>query len=370
MNQKIIFHHPGIINLGSSGSQIRPIKMMSAFKAIGYEVDSVMGYGAERKKQINNIKNEVLRGVRYGFVYSESSTMPTLLTEKRHLPVYPWLDFGFFQWAKKNKIPIGLFYRDIHWKFPSYKKKVFFSKRLFTIPMYWYDLLRYQNLLNHLFLPSLKMSKVLPIKWPQNKVSALPPGCDINDIKIDDKPCLKKKMLNLFYVGGVVPPLYNLTPLFETICNMKNIRLTICCRKKEWDEVDEYYNTKKYTNVKIVHENHGKLKKYYLNADIFAMLWGKNSYLDFAMPVKLFETIGYAVPIIMLTGTEAARFVNTERIGWVVKNTTEARKTLEWLYDNPQEIKKKKKEIYSIRERHSWEERAKQVVDILLEVKK
>ena len=58
------------------------------------------------------------------FLYSESSTMPTSLTEPHHMPTHPFLDFSFFYFCKRNGIKIGLFYRDIYWKFEIYKEKV------------------------------------------------------------------------------------------------------------------------------------------------------------------------------------------------------------------------------------------------------
>ena len=70
--------------------------MIKAFETIGYEVETVVGYVAERLKAINRIKQEVKLGKHYDFIDSESSTMPDLLTEVHHYPVYPFLDFGFF----------------------------------------------------------------------------------------------------------------------------------------------------------------------------------------------------------------------------------------------------------------------------------
>lgn len=87
----MIFHHPLPINgNGKSGSQVRPYKMIKAFEAIGYDVDTVVGYGAQRRKAINRIKRAVKQGKQYDFIYSESSTMPTLLTEVHHYPTYPF----------------------------------------------------------------------------------------------------------------------------------------------------------------------------------------------------------------------------------------------------------------------------------------
>ena len=55
--KRCIFHIPMYIEQnGKSGSNVRPIKMLQAFKNIGYKVDVVMGYGKDRKQQINMIR--------------------------------------------------------------------------------------------------------------------------------------------------------------------------------------------------------------------------------------------------------------------------------------------------------------------------
>ena len=102
--------------------------MLNAFKSIGYNVDIVMGYGKERKYSIGQIKRKIKDGVKYDFMYSESSTEPTILTEKNHIPMFPFLDFGFFSFCKRHGIKIGLFYRDVYWKFDEYKLSVSFVK--------------------------------------------------------------------------------------------------------------------------------------------------------------------------------------------------------------------------------------------------
>ena len=108
--KRCIVHIPNHIEKsGKSGSNIRPIKMKQAFEENGYLVEYISGYGTERKVQINKIKRNIRNGIKYDFLYSESSTMPTLLTEKNHLPRYPFLDFSFFKFCKKNGIKIDFF---------------------------------------------------------------------------------------------------------------------------------------------------------------------------------------------------------------------------------------------------------------------
>ena len=103
---RLIFHIPLKIDRNDpSASQIRPQKLMAAFTELGWEMDVVEGRGRDRKRQIAAIKRKIRQGVHYDFCYSESSTMPTLLTEPHHLPTYPCLDFGFLAFCKRHGIP-------------------------------------------------------------------------------------------------------------------------------------------------------------------------------------------------------------------------------------------------------------------------
>lgn len=87
MEKRCIFHIPDYLDPDrASASQIRPRKMIKAFEQIGYRVDIVQGYGKQRKIKIEEIRRNVKYGVKYDFLYSESSTTPTLLTERHHLP--------------------------------------------------------------------------------------------------------------------------------------------------------------------------------------------------------------------------------------------------------------------------------------------
>ena len=70
--------------------------MMEAFRSLGIEVDVVSGYSSERAAAISRIERGLRQGVHYAFMYGESSTEPTLLTDRHHLPLHPTLNFGFF----------------------------------------------------------------------------------------------------------------------------------------------------------------------------------------------------------------------------------------------------------------------------------
>lgn len=371
MNQihRCIFHIPNHIdNNGKSGSSKRPIKMLEAFQELGYAVDIVMGYGKERKKQIFEIKKNIKNGVKYDFMYSESSTMPTLLTEKNHLPIHPLLDFSFMKYCKKKGIKIALFYRDIYWQFDFYKKNIPFWQRIVTIPFYKYDLGRYGKLLNIFYLPSEKMKLALPEKYRKvlnHKIDSLPPGCEKKYIQNKNK---QKDVLNIFYVGGISEDVYNFDKLIEVVNKEKEINLKICCREEEWKKVESKYKIS--NNIQIVHLSGEALKECYEEADICSLIFEENEYRKFAMPIKMFEYLSYNKPIIATKGTAIGEFIERNKIGWTVEyDNKEIESMLLYLKENKEEIKKIAEHQKKIIQQNLWVERARKVKNDLLEGK-
>ncbi len=364
-NKKCIFHVPNYIDVNrKSGSNIRPLKMINAFKEIGYDVDVVMGYAKERKEQIKKIKQNIKNGIKYDFLYSESSTMPTLLTEKNHLPLHPMLDFSFFKYCKKNGIKIGLFYRDIHWKFDVYRKNVSFIKRIVSIPLYKYDLLKYRKYLNVLYIPTKEMKKYLPKKnviCKKYNIDILPPGCDNKNITFNEKE--KNNILNIFYVGGISEHIYNFEKLFAVVCKMKNVRLTVCCREPEWNNIKSKYIKYINENIHIVHASGQELEKYYKEADVCSLIFNRYEYMNIAMPVKLFEYIQNKKPIIATKNTAAGKFVEENHIGWTTNyEINDIEKMLKMIRDNKSEIYEIQKKFNSIIDENTWNARVRKVV--------
>ncbi|MCQ2265379.1 MAG: glycosyl transferase family 1, partial [Bacteroidales bacterium] len=195
---------------------------------IGYQVDVVEGPGCERKRLIKEIKQKIQSGVKYDFLYSESSVMPTLLTESHHFPIYPALDFSFFSFCKKNNIPIGLFYRDIHWRFINKNKG---WKQRVAKYFYKYDLKQYAKLLDVLFLPTLRMLPHIPFSF-LHQIVELPAGCDIaaTETHTFDSP------LQLLYIGGIGGN-YDLKTFLEAVKSSPSVHLTLCCRFSDWNRV-------------------------------------------------------------------------------------------------------------------------------------
>ena len=355
LKKKIIFHTPVMFDKQlHSGSEISAQKMLKAFKSIGYEVDLVMGYVKDRKEQIAKIKQSIKDGVKYEFLYSESSTVPTALTQKHHFPIAPFLDFNFFNFCKKNNIKIGLFYKDIHWKFDQYINSVSFLKRKIAEIFYKYDLIQYEKYVDILYLPSLLMFKHIPTSFDK-EVIALPPGFEHNN-KCDNQ--YSSENLNFIYVGGL-GELYNLQLFTKVIDELKDIRFNLCTRENEWNKNKIKY---KSSAIDVYHLSGSKLADVYSKSSIGVLFVKPTPYWEFVMAVKLFEYISYKKPIIAVKNTAVGNFVEENDIGWALDyNENELKSLIINLQNNPSLINTKVKNIEKIMHLHTWEARASQV---------
>ncbi|MFY1111929.1 MAG: glycosyltransferase [Methanosarcinaceae archaeon] len=333
------------------------MKMLEAFKALGCEVDLVMGLGVERCKQIKQIKQKIKNGKKYDFVYSESSTYPTMLAcGVKDALKYPLMDFRFFAFCNKNSIPIGLFYRDIYWRFPELFNKPLAKKWVLNI-MYQFDLYVYQKYIAVLYLPSEKMSKYLGFDFPVLK--PLPPGVSKNYLEGSRKT--NQGFNNVFYVGGTNSH-YGIHKLLKVVGDVPEVSLTICCREKDWQENHNSYEHLLKPNISVVHLSGDDLIPLYENADVVSLFMEKTVYRNFAMPVKLFEYLFYQKPIIATEGTAAGDFVEANGVGWVIPYDEKAlERLLSEIKNNPEILIEKKNQISKILSMNTWKSRALQV---------
>ncbi len=355
--KRIIFHIPNQINKNlASGSQIRPIKMLRAFKEMGFEVDVVMGRVKERKQQISEIKKNIKQGVKYSFLYSESSTMPTALTEPHHLPIAPFLDFKFFKYCKKNNIKVGLFYRDIYWIFEEYKKGVSFLKGLVALAFYKFDLYNYNKTLDILYLPSKLMADYIPIEI-NCEIRELPPAISSSITPKEEK---ENSKIDFIYIGGI-SPIYDIKLFVKVVNDIGLNSINLCTREKEWKEYSCSYQL--YSNcINVYHKSGDELKEIYDNSTIGIYFVKPQKIWNFAVGVKLFEYLGYRKPIIAVEGTAVGNFVSKNNVGWVIPyDEKELKKLILFINENPQEVLLKKRNIDNIIGHNTWESRIEQI---------
>jgi glycosyltransferase involved in cell wall biosynthesis len=363
----MVFHFPLKINPeAKSASGIRPQKMLNAFKDAGCRVIEITGYSNERAIKIKRIKDDIKKGLKIDFVYSESSTMPTLLTDPSHIPLRPFIDFSFFKACKKRNIPIGLFYRDIQWKYLTYKKGAEKIKSTIAKLFYKYDLFNYKRFLSVLYLPSLKMGAHYNVFKPI-KYDDLPPGSD--DVIFEPEGYrLHNKEISLIYVGGI-GVLYRQHKLIEAVKGKEYVKLTICTREDEWKIARHDYNVDNFINNITVKFLWGSgLKEMYCKSDIASLFLEPTEYSLFAVPYKLFEYIAYHKPIIASEETYSGEYVKKYDIGWTIPYEESAlSELLTRIYNNQDEFESKKKNIQEHSLSTRWVERAYKVMHDLTE---
>lgn len=366
--KRCIFHYPHpIVDKPGIGSALRPNQMCAAFERIGYQVDKVCGYGAQRKQAIRQIRKNIRAGVKYDFVYSESVNSPTLLTEEDHIPRYPFLDFSFLGFCRKNGIPVGLFYRDMHWMFPVYREQVSRWKQMITLPLFRYDLRMYRKNVDLLYVASDRVEGIVP----HSRTKPLPPGGQDQPAVLNSRTGKQQKegYLQVFYVGNVMG-VYDLTDFCNAVSQTDNIYLTICTPQSSWEQMQARYAPYMSERIRVVHKSSAELAPYYEQADVFCCCLQVSEYTRLAMPIKTFESISYGVPVMMSKGIAAGELVAKEGCGWVVQNDVDAfRALLTRLRDDPAEVREKTANTIAIAANHTWESRARQVAEDLLNLK-
>ncbi len=357
----IIYHHPLPLDKNAkSASGIRPLRMLAAFRELECDVDLVTGYSAERKRCIASVKENIRQGKKYDFVYSESSTMPTVLTDPHHLPLHPFLDWHFFSFCKKNSIPVGLFYRDIYWLFDTYGRGLNPLKTAVAKQAYRFDLWVYQKTLTKLYLPSLEMGRYVPRVDP-SRFSALPPGHTTPDIITQSIPVRSTRPLKLFYVGGMSSH-YQMHELFKAVRTLPNIELTICTRESEWQSVQHEY-PELTPNIQVVHLSGAEMEAQLQACDIAVLFVKPQEYWEFASPVKLYEYLGFQKPILASEGTLAGRFVKDQGVGWTLPyNVNSVTTLLKELSLAPALLNSVHERLKQVALQHSWLARAEQVI--------
>lgn len=354
-----------------SASGIRPRKMLEAFRSLGYVVDVVSGYSQERRGCIETVKRNVKNGIKYDFAYGEDTTLPFAMNDPSHIPFSPLMDYAFWAWMKRNNIPFGCFYRDMYWRFPEYRKGLSFHKWAAPLPFHYLDIYMLRKLCKCVFFPTVECADDLPIKIPRSMVKALPPGCDyINIIKNSCTDWDVQHPLRLFYVGGILPPSYNIAPIINFIISTElPIEFIICCRKKEFDRViaESIYKNINSSKITVIHKSGKELEPYWEKADIFVVLWENVRYLKNTMPFKVSEAIGHALPIIISNGSAAARMVAVNDFGWTIEPTYDnIKKLITFIINNPQQLSNKVSILYTKRSSFTWQAMAQHVAQLLL----
>ncbi len=369
----VIYHHPKPLSSAAAvGSAVRPVRMREAFLRLGEEVIEVAGEGPERIRKARALEQR-LAADHDAILYSESVNVPPALTWARRRPWRMNFDYNFLQQMHSRGVPTGLFYRDIYWVLEGSKAvslKSLVRHRL--IPAFArQELRRYQQSLDVLFLPHKEMGKYVPFPFPNTEMRSLPPGGELRDLPADALGAKHQSgKLNLLYVGNIAPPHYDLRPYIEAVESIKCARLKVVTRDRALKFHGHLYQFERRKNV-TVSEAHGEgLVPLYQQADLALAVRADSEYLAFAMPVKIFEAISFGVPLVVSAGLRVvADLVEREKLGWVIRNPDEFAQLVGRLAKHPQELQQARRRVLEARERHTWEARAREVVEVLQAVR-
>lgn len=370
--KQMIFHTPYPLNReATAASGIRPVRMRDAFTQLGYEVTEITGYSAERRAAMRDVKRRIRAGERFEFVYSESSTMPTALTDPHRLPLRPRMDLSFLAFCKRRGVPTGVFYRDIYWNSDAYLESVNRLIAVGTRALYRSDLRRYRTAATRIFVPSLKMAEVMP-HTDVAQCTALPPGSDPVETPAPHDPA------SMFYVGalGNYYRLHDAVRAFEALGPMPGAQgtpgsadapFTLCTSAALWAaERGEYEPLMTSGATRVVHASGAELEPHYARSALGCLFMEPIAYREFAAPLKMYEYLAHGRPIVATEGSLAAQFVEENGVGWALPYSVDALEgLLTRLREYPAEYEAAAARAREVRLEHSWAARAAQAAAAL-----
>lgn len=339
----------------TSGSSVRPHKMLDAFKELGHEVIMLSGsaeyiHRKERKKSIRKIRLWLEKN-KPDLCYIESSTYPIILNDDRKL----------IRYIHRLNIPIGYFYRDFYRKFPDlFPRRKGFTN---TIKEYILDFLQYKThrtlrYADIIYLPSDKAKYLFHFR----DMRPLPPAGENRLLK--EHPYNK----TIIYVGGISKHYGGeyLLNAFESLNKENNeYKLILVCRPNEWAKIENRYKDCPW--LQCVHASGNELAKLYSAAAAAAIVTKpKNKYNKLAISVKLFEYMSYGLPVIATDNDAMSDIIRKYNIGIVVSSETELARAIKSVLNNREQYLIYCKNVETaLLNGNLWTNRAEQVINDL-----
>lgn len=338
-----------------SGSSLRPQRMYDAFLELGHEVLLLSGQQNRRKERKARVK-EILKQL-------QSFSPDICYIEPPSGPFFCRIDLKLLRKVSEMGFPVGLFYRDAYWKFASWYRLPFPKKQVLTY-LHKRDLKAFQRYCDILYFPSDSMSALFSHK---NK-RTLPPAAPCRE------PVSKNGFLhNVIYVGGVSER-YGTHILLEAMRMVneerkQDITLTLVCDEKAIRQLYPDVDRLPYVHI-VSAQGDEALAPLYAAADFGIYSGVRDLYMDFAVPVKLFEYMGFSLPVVSTNPTEAARLIETTASGLVCEDDSPAlaQAILEMYQDESRFLIFQQNAIAAARE-NSWISRAGQIIKELSQIR-
>lgn len=368
MKTVLLYYPFQLAENANSGSKLRPKKIHGAFlewgKKNSVKVLLLSGHSTERDRLFAKWKVEGKLD-NLLFCYMENQTIPFWLTDPGHKPKKPLIDSKVMKFLKRNHVPVGIFYRDVYWKFDElYPLKGI--KKTAMRSIYRLEEKFYEKYCEIIFLPSEAMGKYVNI---HKQMVALPPGGTQVDVKRSLEGSRSSASQGL-YVGGINNEEYGLFLLLDaleivnkqgTVCD-----LTVVCREDEYSKLPEVKRSRLTgLGVIIKHISGNDLNVLYGKMDFAFIPRYKSTYNDFSVPVKLVEYLSYHLPIVATNCEAQKEIIEADQYGIVCEDNPES--MAEAIFEMSRNAKKFEMNIkQTFIEKHSWLSRVEKIKDCLL----
>lgn len=366
MSSFLVYYPFQLATNPQSGSQLRPLEMLQAFERYAQSANKKMliisGTSSERMAQWEKlVKEDGLEDIE--FCYSENQTIPLWLTDPSHIPTKPFIDKSVFKELKRRNIPIGVFYRDVYWKFDDlYPVKGLKKVALQTI--YRLEEKFYQKYVSTVFLPSQAMSRYVSIAT--NHVP-LPPGG--RRVELPERKTQISHPQGI-YVGGINSEDYGVETLLEAVKELKQegtqFELHIACREDEFERAKAKRPNVFHENyATFYHKNASELEQVYAEMDMAFIPRKKTVYNDFSVPVKLVEYLSSGIPVVASDCDAQREIIEQGGYGVIVQDDKEGMKQgIREMIQSSAAIKLKIQSDFL--QNHSWDARVHKVVTTLV----
>jgi len=360
--RKCILHIPWqLLNVSVSATEIRPYRMLEAFRNIGYEVYFVMGNAVTRKRQIRELRNHINNGEKFDFLYSESSTLPMMLTETHHLPTHPLVDISLLRLCKKNKIPIGLFYRDIYWAYPSVHRfnaiKHYYSRFFHQL-----DIRIYNMYVDTLYFPSQSAEICY------NLIPSLSRKIAFHDLMPGTQSILDKsyKHENYFlFIGSISIGVCDIRMILSVFHKFPQHKLIICTSEEAWRDSLPFYQKLISDNISVVHEVNDAAQSLIRNSKYTLCYFAETDYRKIAIPYKFFDNLSYGKPTISNVNDNTGKLVKANGIGFAIEYSEIALTNLLNNLPDDNEYQRLVDKSFEYAAINTWSKRAEKVRDDL-----
>lgn len=308
---KVLFICFADFGRADSGSSVRPQKMYRAFVEAGHEVKLLCGSDgndcrAERRKSVAEI-NRWLDIERPDICYIESPVGQIMLDD----------DIRLIKRLHSMGIPTGYFIRDYYRKFPELfpRRKGFIN----TLKELYLDIRQAKTdkalkCVDIVYLSS-EQGKAL---FPYKDMRLLPPAGE-NHLPTD-----KKFSKTGIYVGGI-SDIYGVDILLDAygIVNGagEEYRLILVTRNSEWNAFE--HPLKNAPWLEVHHVSGAELEPLYERASVAMAPKRSDAYNKIAISIKIFEYMGYGLPIIAADEQAIDSIIESYDLGIVARNTPE-----------------------------------------------